>query len=92
MSGLEVTLSSELDNLFLDKWNVKTLNGKIKIDTDYPEKDMANVINQISMQGGSIENVCIYRSSLEDVFMKLTGKSLKQNEDTEEVDRDALDV
>ena len=92
MSGLEVTLSSELDNLSLDKWNFKTLNGKIKIETDNPEKDMANVINQISKQGGSIENVCIYRSSLEDVFMKLTGKSLQDVVESTTVQEVALDV
>ena len=39
---------------------------------------MANVINQILKQGGEIENVQIYRSSLEDVFLKLTGKSLHE--------------
>ena len=92
MSGLEVTLSSELDNLSIDKWDYNILNGKIKIDTDNPEKDMANVISQISKQGGSIENVCIYRSSLEDVFMKLTGKSLKDIEESTTVQEVALDV
>ena len=40
---------------------------------------MAEIINQISGQGGIIENVCIYRSSLEDVFMKLTGKSILES-------------
>ena len=40
---------------------------------------MAEVISQISKQGGSIENVCSYRSTLEDVFMKLTGKTLQDD-------------
>ena len=79
MSGLEITLGSKLDNLFLDKWRFKTKDGKIHVDTPHPEKDIAEVISQISRQGGSIENVCIYRSTLEDVFMKLTGKTLQDD-------------
>ena len=77
MSGLEIDLSSSSDNLVLDQWNFKAINGKIYVDTPHPEKDMAAVISQVSKQEGVIENVCIYRSSLEDVFMKLTGKSLQ---------------
>ena len=57
------------------------MNGnKILVDTSHPEKDMAKIISQIISEGGTIENVCIYRSSLEDVFMKLTGKSLQESE------------
>ena len=79
MSGLEITLGSKLDNLLLDKWRFKTKDGKILVDTPHPEKDIAEVISQISRQGGSIENVCIYRSTLEDVFMKLTGETLQDD-------------
>tara|TARA_B100000315_G_scaffold142411_1_gene131454 strand:- start:404 stop:1366 length:963 start_codon:yes stop_codon:yes gene_type:complete len=79
MSGLEIILSSSLENLDMGNWSYKKIDGKIHVDTSQPEKDMAKIICQISNQGGVIENVHIYRSSLEDVFMKLTGKSL-QNE------------
>jgi len=79
MSGLEIILSSSLDNMDMGNWGYKKIDGKINVDTSQPEKDMAKIICQISNQGGVIENVHIYRSSLEDVFMKLTGKSL-QNE------------
>jgi hypothetical protein len=57
-----------------------------------PEKEMASVINQISEQGGGIENVRIYRSSLEDVFLKLTGKSLQNDEKKIETQEDLLNV
>ena len=92
MSGVEITLSSSSDNLVLDSWNYKIFDGKINVDTSQPEKDMAEIINQISGQGGVIENVCIYRSSLEDVFMKLTGKSLQDGSDSIENQKDLLNV
>ena len=78
MSGLEITLTSEVANLKLDPWTYNNINGKIHINMKHPEKEMAKVINQILEQGGGIENVQIYRSSLEDVFLKLTGKSLHE--------------
>ena len=92
MSGLEITLSSSSDNLDLDSWKYKKFDGKIHVDTFQPEKDMADIISQISEQGGVIENVCIYRSSLEDVFMKLTGKSLQNEADCIENQKDLLNV
>ena len=92
MSGLEITLSSTLDTLNLNKWQYKTFDGKIHVDTIQPEKDMALVIGQIIDQGGHIENVRIYRSSLEDVFMKLTGKSLQVSTETSETKEEQLNV
>ena len=92
MSGLEITLSSSSDNLDLDSWNYKKIDGKIHVDTSQPEKDMADIISQISGQGGAIENVRIYRSSLEDVFMKLTGRSLQVEPDIIETKEDLLNV
>ena len=53
---------------------------------------MAKIISQIVSQGCAIENVRIYRSSLEDVFMKLTGKSLQVNADSIETHEDHLNV
>ena len=92
MSGLEITLSSSFDNLDIDSWNYKEINGKIHIDTSHPEKDMADIISHISNQGGAIENVRIYQSSLEDVFMKLTGKTLHEGTDSIESQEDLLNV
>ena len=92
MSGLEITLSSSSDNLDLDSWNYKKFDGKIHVDTSHPEKDMAKIISQISREGCDIENVCIYRSSLEDVFMKLTGKSLQDEADSIENQKDLRNV
>jgi ABC-2 type transport system ATP-binding protein len=92
MSGLEITLTSSSDNLDLGSWNSKKIDGKIHVDTSHPEKDMADIINRISGQGGAIENVRIYRSSLEDVFMKLTGKSLQVEPDSIETQEDLLNV
>jgi len=92
MSGLEITLSSIPDNLDLGSWNSKNIDGKIYVDTSQPEKDMADIISHISNQECVIENVSIYRSSLEDVFMKLTGKSLQLDPDNIETQEDLLNV
>ena len=81
MSGLEITLSSEVADLKLDPWTYNNIDGKIHVNMNHPEKEMAKVINQILEQGGGIENVQIYRSSLEDVFLKLTGKSLHEKDE-----------
>ena len=92
MSGLEITLTSEVTDLKLNPWTFNIIDGKIHVNIDHPEKEMAKVINQISEQGSGIENVRIYRSSLEDVFMKLTGKSLQVESDIIETKEDLLNV
>jgi len=92
MSGLEITLTSEVANLKLDPWQYHLLDGKIHVNIDHPEKEMAIIINQISEQGGGIENVQIYRSSLEDVFLKLTGKSLHEEDEKIEPQEALLNV
>ena len=91
-SGLEITLTSEVTDLKLNPWTFNIIDGKIHVNIDHPEKEMAKVINQISEQGSGIENVRIYRSSLEDVFMKLTGKSLQVESDIIETKEDLLNV
>ena len=93
--GREIFLNEgdvNLDTLNMNKWQYKTLDGKIHIDTIQPEKDMALVIKHITDQGGHIENVRIYRSSLEDVFMKLTGKSIQVSTVTNEINKEQLNV
>ena len=92
MSGLEITLSSEVADLKLDPWTYKNIDGKIHVNMNHPEKEMAKVINQILEQGGGIENVQIYRSSLEDVFLKLTGKSLHEEDEKFETQEALLNV
>ena len=92
MSGLEITLSSKLDDIDMDTWNYKIIDKKIHIDTMHPEEDMASIINRISKQGGHIENVRIYRSSLEDVFIKLTGKSIYDDTDKINMNMELLNV
>ena len=53
---------------------------------------MARIISLIAQQGFTVENVRICRSSLEDVFVKLTGKSLLVESDTPETIEEGLDV
>jgi len=77
-SGLEIKLTSEIDDLALKSFKFKQVNQKIYINTKEPEKDMIKVIREISDSRIEIENVSIYRNTLEDVFMKLTGKSINE--------------
>ena len=92
MSGLEITLTSEVVDLKLDPWTYNNIDGKIHVNMNHPEKEMAKVINQILEQGGGIENVQIYKSSLEDVFLKLTGKSLHEKDEKFETQEALLNV
>ena len=92
MSGLEITLTSEVADLQLDPWTYNNIDGKIHVNMNHPEKEMAKVINQILEQGGGIENVQIYRSALEDVFLKLTGKSLQEEDEKFETQEALLNV
>ena len=92
MSGLEITLTSKVADLKLDPWTYNNIDGKIHVNMNHPGKEMATVINQISEQGGGIENVRIYKSSLEDVFLKLTGKSLHNEEDEIEPQEETINV
>ena len=92
MSGLEITLTSDIADLKLDPWTYNNIDGKIHVNMNHPEKEMAKVINQILEQGGGIENVQIYKSSLEDVFLKLTGKSLHEKDEKFETQEALLNV
>ena len=47
MSGLEITLASEIADLKLDPWTYNNIDGKIHVNMNHPEKEMAKVINQI---------------------------------------------
>ena len=78
-SGLEVTLSDPNGKVVLNPWEYEIKDKHVHVDTDHPEKDMAEIISQISNQGLQVDNVRICRSSLEDVFVKLTGKSLHED-------------
>ena len=91
-SGLEITLESCIENLDMDYWKFLKIDKKVHIDTSQPEKDMAEIISKITIQGGIIENVHIYRSSLEDVFMKLTGRSISNESTIIKTDGEALNV
>ena len=79
MSGLEIMLSSGVNDFHLNDFKYNKFENKIHVDTMNPEKDMALIINKIMEQGVDIGSISIYKSSLEDVFMKLTGKSILES-------------
>ena len=78
-SGLEIKLSKSIDSLNLSGLDFSLEDKKVYINLNNPEKEMAKIISEISSQDVFIENIKIIRSSLEDVFIKLTGKSINEN-------------
>ena len=73
-TGLEISLKIIPQDFDIKDYQYIKIKNKIHVETIHPEKDMVTIINKISDQGCEIENVKIYRSSLEDVFMAITGK------------------
>jgi len=74
MSGLEIEISENIEKIDINFCKYKVVNNSLYINTSKPEKDIAKIIHFISDQGYTIKNVNFFRSSLEDIFMKLTKK------------------
>ena len=51
-------------------------NNIVKIKSNNPEEDIPKIINNLSDNNVSINSLDVKRASLEDVFLKLTGKSI----------------
>ena len=75
-SSIKVKISNWKKSTILDEWNYRYNKGYLYIDTKEPEKNMPKIIEIISNSESSIEEVSIVKTTLENVFIKLTGKSL----------------
>lgn len=53
-----------------------TAGDELTVSTTNSVKDMPELISLVISQGASVEEARVYNSSLEDVFVKLTGKTL----------------
>lgn len=52
-------------------------NKSITIESNQLSKDISKFINQVQNAGGIIENIETHKANLESVFLKLTGKQLR---------------
>ena len=62
------------ENIIIDGFDVTTLNNQIIIDTKSPNKDLPKIMNEINKFNLRIENIEIKKTTLEQVFLKLTTK------------------
>jgi len=83
-AALEIRIHDQTDEINLEKWTHSRKNGILHITTANPEGDMTKVIQELTRQNVSIEEVRICKSSLEDVFLKMTGRSILAPEEENE--------
>ncbi len=69
--------AAELDENFqLPGWDYTAVNGEIHIQTNDPNHDMPRILNTLSKLNVDVSEVRMRKSNLEEVFIKLTGKSI----------------
>ena len=64
----------------LKEYEVNIDNNIIDIKSGDPDKDISNIINELTKANISINKLDVKKANLEDVFVKLTGKSLADDE------------
>ena len=86
MHALEITMLNDVDQ---QRWiplmsktegvdKVVLVEGKIRIlSRDLPQT-IPTIVNLVAKQGGKIENISVAQPTLEDAFINLTGKSIRE--------------
>ena len=64
----------------LKEYEINIDNNIIDIKSSNPDKDISNIINELTKADISINKLDVKKANLEDVFVKLTGKSLADDE------------
>lgn len=77
--SIEIKLHDIPSELNIDPWEFSRTDNVIHIPTSNPEKDMPKIINILTKLNLGIEEVKICKSSLEDVFLELTGRSILED-------------
>ena len=86
MRALEIKI---LDGIDQQKWlpilrqaegvdNITVAEGKIRILSKDLSQIIPTVVNVVNKHGGKIENISVAQPSLEDAFISLTGKSIRE--------------
>ena len=82
--GVEVSVTgwNPASENFLEDYNFayepNDSGGKLIFTVDEPEKSLTSILNVLSQNGCHIQRVNITRSSLEEVFVSLTGKGINE--------------
>ena len=74
--SIEVKVRNWDKGTLLKNWTFTYRNGYLHIQSENPEKDMPRIVEIISNNGVFVEEIKTTRTTLEDVFLKLTGKSI----------------
>tara|TARA_Y100000994_G_C15698819_1_gene444335 strand:- start:2454 stop:3377 length:924 start_codon:yes stop_codon:yes gene_type:complete len=74
-SYINITVNKVNKNILSD-YNIDINENIIKITSKNPEKDIPNIINVLSQSDIAVKNLDVKTASLEDVFLKLTGKNI----------------
>ena len=74
-SYINITVNKINKNILSD-YNIDINENIIKITSKNPEKDIPNIINILSESNIAVRNLNVKTASLEDVFLKLTGKNI----------------
>jgi ABC-2 type transport system ATP-binding protein len=83
-SGIDITLNRALDNAQLPPWPEATHaivsedRRQIKVGSRKPARTLVEMVKWIDAQGLELEDVHLKRPTLEDVFIELTGKKLRE--------------
>ena len=75
-NSIEIQLKNWKNSNLLDQWKYSYYNESLHIHTNDPDADMPKLIEIISKTNASIEKINVVKTTLEDVFLKLTGKSI----------------
>jgi ABC-2 type transport system ATP-binding protein len=83
-SGIDITLNRALDSAQLPEWPEATHaivsedRRSIKVGSKKPARTLVEMVKWIDAQGLELEDVNLKRPTLEDVFIELTGKKLRE--------------
>ena len=77
-SSIEIQLKDNDNNdlSFLGEYDYKIDNNSLKIFTDTPNLELPSIILKFSEKDIKIEDIHIPQTSLEDVFLDLTGRKI----------------
>ena len=78
-SSIEIKLHNIPSELNIEPWIFSKIENILHIPTSKPETDMPKIINLLTKLDLGVEEVKICKSSLEDVFLKLTGRSILES-------------
>jgi ABC-2 type transport system ATP-binding protein len=83
-SGIDITLNQPLASANLPEWPEATHaiasedRRQIKVGSRKPARTLVEIVKWIDAQGLELEDVRLRRPTLEDVFIELTGKKLRE--------------